>query len=138
MGGIEGFVNGTIRGINKLLSGISSVANAIGSLIGLNPINLQLSTISLPRLAKGGVLTEATMVLAGEYSGARSNPEIVTPQNIMEETFDKVMSRYEGNNDNTPIYLTVNVGNEKLGQILLDDLRNMRRRSGKNIEALVN
>lgn len=137
LGGIEGFVNGTIRGINKLLSGISKVANAVGSLIGLDPINLQINTISLPRLAKGGVLTEATAVVAGEYSGAKSNPEIVTPQNIMRDTFEDVLSNYSGNNNDRPIYLTVMVGNKKLGQILLDDLRDKKRRTGKDIEALV-
>lgn len=137
LGGIEKFVNGTIRGINKLLSGISKVANAVGSLIGLNPINLQISTISLPRLAKGGVLTEATTVVAGEYSGAKSNPEIVTPQNIMRDTFEDVLSNYGGNNNDRPIYLTVKVGNKVLGQILLSDLRDMKRRTGKDIEALV-
>lgn len=137
LGGIEKFVNGTIRGINKLLSGISKVANAVGSLIGLNPINLQISTISLPRLAKGGVLTEATTVVAGEYSGAKSNPEIVTPQNIMRDTFEDVLSNYSGNNNDRPIYLTVKVGNKVLGQILLDDLRDKKRRTGKDIEALV-
>lgn len=137
LGGIEKFVNGTIRGINKLLSGISKVANAVGSLIGLKPISLQISTISLPRLAKGGVLTEATAVVAGEYSGAKSNPEIVTPQNIMRDTFEDVLSNYSGNNNDRPIYLTVKVGNKILGQILLDDLRDKKRRTGKDIEALV-
>lgn len=136
LGGIEGFVNGIINGINWVLSGISSLANAIGGLIGLDPINLQISTISLPRLAKGAVLKVPTVAEMAEYPGASTNPEIVTPQNIMEETFDRVLARYQ-NEDTTPIYLTVNVGNAKLGQILLDDLRNMKRRSGKDIEALV-
>ena len=31
----------------------------------------------------------------------------------------------------------VNVGNKKLGQILLDDLRDKTRRTGKDIEALI-
>lgn len=137
LGGIESFVNGTIKGINKLLSGISKVANAVGSVIGLNPISLQISTISLPRLAKGGVLTEATAIVGGEYLGAKSNPEIVTPQNIMRDTFEDVLSNYSGNNNDRPIYLTVNVGDKKLGQILLDDLRDKKRRTGKDIEALV-
>ncbi len=136
LSGIESFVNGIIRGINWVIGGISSVANAVGSLIGLDPISLQLSTISLPRLAKGAVLKVPTVAEMAEYPGASTNPEIVTPQNIMEETFDRVLSRYQ-NEDTAPIYLTVNVGNNKLGQILLDDLRNMKRRSGKGIEALV-
>ena len=138
LGGIESFVNGTIKGINKLLSGISKVANAVGSFIGLNPISLQISTISLPRLAKGGVLTEATAVVAGEYSGAKSNPEIVTPQNIMRETIEDVLLDFASlDNNDRPINLTINVGNKKLGQILLDDLRDKTRRTGKDIEALI-
>lgn len=96
-----------------------------------------INTLSLPRLAKGGVLTEATTVLAGEYSGAKTNPEIVTPQNIMRETFEDVLSNYNNENSDRPINLTVNVGSTKLGQILLDNLRDMKRQSGKDIEALV-
>ena len=137
LNGIESFVNGIIRGINWVLSGISKVANAVGSVIGLDPISLQLSTISLPRLAKGAVLTVPTVAEMAEYPGASQNPEIVTPQNIMEETFDRVLSRYQDNDSSQPIYLTVNVGNKKLGQILLDDLRDRKRRTGSGIEALV-
>ncbi len=137
LSGIEGFVNGVIRGINWVLSGISKIASAVGSLIGLDPINLQISTISLPRLAKGAVLRVPTIAEMAEYPGASTNPEIITPQNIMEETFNRVLSRYQNNDNNQPIYLTVNVGNTKLGQILLEDLRNKKRRTGKGIEALI-
>lgn len=137
LSGIESFVNGIIRGINWVLGGISKVANAVGSLIGLNPINLQLSTISLPRLAKGAVLKVPTVAEMAEYPGASQNPEIVTPQNIMEETFDRVLSRHNNNEQPISLNLTVNVSNKKLGQVLLEDLRDMKRRSGKGIEALV-
>lgn len=143
LGGIEGMVNGVINGINfctKALNHLSFdvpdwVPGIGGSKFGFNIP--QMNAISIPRLAKGGVLTEATTVLAGEYSGARSNPEIVTPQSIMEETFDRVFSRHEGNDQSINLNLTVNVSNKKLGQILLEDLRDMKRRSGKGIEAIV-
>lgn len=36
--------------------------------------------------ANGAVITSPTLGLMGEYSGAKSNPEIVTPQNIMYDT----------------------------------------------------
>lgn len=138
IGGFEGLVNGFIYGINIILSGVSKIANAIGSLIGLNPINLKLNKISLPRLAKGGVLTQPTTVLAGEYAGARSNPEIVTPQNIMYDTMRRAIEDTEFHNNNgQTINLTVKVGNKKLGQVLLEDLRDMTRQTGKDIEALV-
>lgn len=140
-------ISGAVKtGINGVISLIERTINSAIRLIngGIKLINLipgvtvgTINTLSLPRLAKGGVLTEATTVLAGEYSGARTNPEIVTPQNIMRDTFEDVLSNYSGNSDDRPIYLTVNVGNKKLGQILLDDLRERTRRTGKDIEALI-
>lgn len=145
LSGLKSIVNAIIYGINKVIripfTGLNTVLRNIrnAEIMGLRPFSW-IGTISvpqIPRLAKGGVLTEATTVLAGEYSGARTNPEIVTPQNIMRDTFEDVLSNYSGNNNDRPIYLTVNVGNEKLGQILLDNLRDKKRRTGKDIEALV-
>lgn len=145
LSGLKSIVNAIINGINRVISipfnGLNSTLRAIrnAEILGLRPFSW-IGTINvpqIPRLAKGGVLTEATTVLAGEYSGARTNPEIVTPQNIMQDTFEDVLSNYSGNNNDRPIYLTVNVGDKKLGQILLDDLRDKKRRTGKDIEALV-
>lgn len=42
---------------------------------------------ALAALANGGVLTKPTAALVGEYPGAKRNPEIFTPQNIMYDTF---------------------------------------------------
>lgn len=142
LGGIEGMANGVVNGINAIIRVLNNLSFTIPDwvpIFGGNKFGFSiplLGQISLPRLAKGAVLKVPTVAEMAEYPGASTNPEIVTPQNIMEETFDRVLARYQ-NEDTTPIYLTVNVGNEKLGQILLDDLRNMKRRSGKDIEAIV-
>ncbi len=142
LGGIEGMANGIVRGINKVIDVLNNLQVHIPDwipLFGGKDIGFHINhmgTVSLPRLAKGGVLYEERAFVGGEYSGARSNPEIVTPQNIMRETMEDVLSNYGGNNDR-PIYLTVNVGNKKLGQILLDDLKDKKRRIGSGIEALV-
>ena len=133
LSGIEGFVNGIIRGINWVLSGISGVANAVGSLIGLNPISLQLSTISLLRLAKGAVLKVPTVAEMAEYPGASQNPEIVTPQNIMEETFDRVLSRYQNNNSNNNDgikQLIIQFGSHKAAAEMENLIRQAHRRNG--------
>lgn len=144
LGGIEGMANGIVKGVNAVIKTLNKLKFDIpewvpglgGKTFGFN-IGM-IPSVSLPRLAKGGVLTEATAVIAGEYSGAKSNPEIVTPQNIMRETMEDVFSDYIGNNEQPiSLNLTVNVSNKKLGQILLDDLRDKKRRTGKDIEALV-
>ena len=146
LSGLKSIVNAIISGMNKVISipfnGLNVALKKLRdiNIMGLTPFNW-IGTISvpqIPQLAKGGVLTEATAVVAGEYSGAKSNPEIVTPQNIMRDTFEDVFSEYLGNNGQAiSLNLTVNVGNKKLGQILLDDLRDRTRRTGKDIEALI-
>lgn len=143
LGGIEGMANGVVNGINWVTRALNNLSFDVpdwvpgigGSKFGFNIP--QLSRVSLPRLAKGAVLRVPTIAEMAEYPGASQNPEIVTPQNIMEETFDRVLSRYQDSNNSQPIYLTVNVGNRKLGQILLDDLKDKKRRTGSGIEALV-
>ncbi len=138
LSGMEKMVNGVIDSINVILGGIDNIANTVGSVIGIDPINLKISYVSLPRLAKGGVLTRATAFIGGEYTGARSNPEIVSPQSILMETFDTVLSNHEWNRESStaPINVSLIVGNTKLGEILLEDLRSIKRQTGKNIEAI--
>ena len=140
-------ISGAVKtGINGVISLIEKTINTAIRLIngGIKLINLipgvsvgTINTLNLPRLAKGNVAYDETLAIFGEYSGASNNPEITTPQNIMRDTFEDVLSNYGGNSNDRPIYLTVNVGNKKLGQILLDDLRDKTRRTGKDIEALV-
>lgn len=138
---VKSGINGVISLIERTInSAINLINNAIGVINLIPGVNVgRIGRLSLPRLAKGGVLTEATAVIAGEYSGAKSNPEIVTPQNIMYDTMRRALEDTEFHNSNNgqPIYLTIMVGNKKLGQILLDDLRDRKRQTGKDIEALV-
>ncbi len=127
---IQNTINGAIRLIN---GGINLINLIPGVYVG------HIGYLSLPRLAKGGVLYEETAFIGGEYQGASNNPEIVTPQNIMYDTMRRAIedAQFFDNNNGQPIYLTVNVGNKKLGQILLDDLKDKVRHTGKDIETLV-
>lgn len=130
--GIESFVNGVIKGINFVLNGISKVANAVGSLIGLSPINLKLSTISLPRLAKGNVAYSETVAVFGEYSGARNNPEITTPQNVMRETFIDALSDYQySNSSSQPIRVQIYWGTKNVVDEIIDGINEKTRQTGK-------
>ena len=96
---IIGLVNGLLKGIT---SGINTVIRKINTLswkvpdwvpvIGGQKWGFNFKTFTpyqIPYLAKGGVLTQATPVIAGEYPGASNNPEIVTPQNLLTEIINK-------------------------------------------------
>ena len=114
-------IGGAVKsGINSVLSMIENTINrAIGLINGaIDLINKvtpgdglgHISTLSLPRLAKGGVLYDDTAFIGGEYANAATNPEIVTPQNIMAETFDKVLT--------AKLSLISDLQNDRLDRIL--------------------
>ena len=78
------------------------------------------------------------MAIFGEYAGASNNPEITAPQSILKDTFEEVLGNHSlDNKSGTPMQLAVYVGNQKLGDILLDTLREKRRTTGKGLEVLV-
>lgn len=147
LNGLKSIINAIIKGINKVISipfkGINSALSRIKSIdiFGLKPFDWikTLSIPQIPQLAKGNVAYSPLVAQFGEYTGANQNPEITAPQSILKDTFDEVLSRHEtGNgNNNKPMYVSIYVGKEKIGDILLEDLREMKRQTGKNLEALV-
>ena len=137
LSGLKSIVNASIYGINKVIripfTGLNTVLRNIrnAEIMGLRPFSW-IGTISvpqIPRLAKGGVLTEATTVLAGEYSGAKTNPEIVTPQNIMRDTFEDVLSNYSGNGQ--PLHVTIQYLGKEIFDDTIDYINQKTRRTGK-------
>ena len=85
---IESGINNIINKINN-----SGVVSALNRFTGAN---IYLNPIYIPRLAKGGVVTTPTIAQVGEYSGAHSNPEIITPESLLKETIDASNSELAG------------------------------------------
>ena len=80
---MNGFLTAVENGINKAIDAINN--SGIGRFLNIN-----LSKVYIPKFntyAKGGVISEPTFGIMGEYPGARSNPEIVTPENKLTEIF---------------------------------------------------
>ena len=134
--GIEKMANGIVSGINKLISGLNTMHFTMPDWLGGGTFGINLPTISyvtLPRLAKGAVLKVPTVAEMAEYPGASTNPEIVTPQNIMEETFDRVLSRYQDNNSNNNEgikQLVIQFGSHKVAVEMENLIRQAHRRNG--------
>ena len=101
-------VNGAIRGINGLIRGVNNVSSIVGKSFGT------ISTVSLPRLARGGYVKANTPQLA-MIGDNRHQGEVVAPE-------DKLMSLYKkanqemglGNNEKVIELL------EKIIQILIN------------------
>ena len=95
LSGLKSVINALIRGINKVVSipfnGLNAALNKLKNvkILGRKPFSKLIGNISVPQipmLAKGGVITSPTIAMMGEYAGAKTNPEIVTPQSILRET----------------------------------------------------
>ena len=141
LNGLKSIVNAIINGINKVIkvpfNGLNSALRAIRSvdIMGLKPFNW-INTISIPqipRLAKGGIIDSPTIAMMGEYIGAKSNPEIVTPQNVMAETFRDVLSDYEFSNNNSNgemKQIVFQFGSYRVAMEMEELLRKARRQNG--------
>lgn len=80
------------EGFKKAVSNLLSGSNAL--------FNTQLN-LKIPGFASGGVVYGPTAAVVGEYAGASSNPEIITPENKMREIFA------EGNGQLAEVYMQV-------------------------------
>lgn len=151
---------GIKNNIHKVTNAVTSVANKIKSFLHFTepdegPLsNFHTYMPDMIDLMVSGIKSNTNKIknemenLAGTMSYT-INTEAVTgipltnptikPVNVEANNMLDALSdiAYKENENNKPIYLTVNVGNAKLGQILLNNLRDMKRQSGKDIEALV-
>ncbi len=111
IGLINGLVKGICSGVNAIIKNINKLSWKVpdwvpligGSTFGFNL--KQLTAPQIPYLANGGVITTPTVAMMGEYAGASNNPEIVTPQNLLQEI--------------------VNGGNEQLISVLIQNTRQL-------------
>lgn len=80
---ITGGLNVVVRGINKMSIKIPDWVPVYGGeSFGFNIP--EMTAYQFPLLANGGVITQPTMAMMGEYPGASNNPEIVAPQNLIQ------------------------------------------------------
>lgn len=136
LSGIEKMGNGVVNGINIVIRALNRLSFKMPDWLGGGQFgfNIQtLSTISLPRLAKGGIVDSPTLALIGEYSGAQSNPEIVTPQNIMAETFRNEMADIVASNESSskPIRVQMYWGTKNVIDEIIDGINEKTRQTGK-------
>lgn len=129
--GIKAAINGLIWIVNKAIDGLNDlllpvrgivygVAKAFGKKIKFDDVKIP----HIPKLAQGGVIYQPTIAQIGEYSGARSNPEIVSPENKLREIYA------EGNAETNALLqqliqvmekgMTVNVDGKQLMKINRD------------------
>lgn len=88
---IEGIFS-AVKSALKLPFPINLAAAALAAGAAAALFNGLSNKIAPPRLAEGGVIKKPTLVTVGEYPGANTNPEIVTPEKKMRTVFESVLS----------------------------------------------
>ncbi len=80
-------ISGVVEQTNSSAASLNTASSSISAQSAKAAYSVSMP--SLPELAGGGVLKKATAVVAGEYPGAMSNPEIVAPQKIIQQIISK-------------------------------------------------
>jgi len=132
-GSIKSGINGVITLVERTINRAINLINGGINLINKLPIGGGIDTIaplSLPRLAKGGIIDSPTIAMVGEYSGAKRNPEIVTPQNVMADTFRKILKETGMNNINVQGEAELKVNGKTLARATIWDFDSEAKRLG--------
>ena len=92
IGFINGLISAIVTGINTAIKAIKKLNFTVPDWVpGIGGDTWSFSFLKtmtapqIPYLANGGVITQPTMAMMGEYAGAYNNPEIVTPQSLLQE-----------------------------------------------------
>lgn len=161
---VSNMASGIKNNVHKVTNAVSSVAGKIKSFLHFTepdegPLsNFHTYMPDMIDLMVAGIKSNTNRVkseiedLAGMMSytintdGIVDIPQINSKANAQEiksrnSSYDSILSAISdmNSNDNNdrPIYLTIKVGDRTLGEILLNDLRNIKRQTGKDIEAIV-
>lgn len=161
---VENMASGIRNNVQKVGSAVQGVASKIKGLLGFSepeegPLsNFHTYMPDMIDLMVAGIKSNTNRVkseiedLAGMMSYTINTdrivdiPQINSKANAQEiksrnSSYDSILSAISdmNSNDNNdrPIYLTIKVGDRTLGEILLNDLRNIKRQTGKDIEAIV-
>lgn len=137
--GIVGAMNGLIESLNKI-----KIPEWVPKIGGKNLNWAPIKVANIPYLANGGVITQPTMAMVGEYAGASHNPEIVTPQSLLQSVI-------ESSNDNVVnaliqqtkqlitalenIDMNVSIGDDVIAQSAYRGNQAYKRRTGRPLLA---
>lgn len=120
-------LNGIIDLINKAIDGVNrlKVPDWVPQLGGKTP-----GIPKLPRLARGGIVEEATIAMIGERG-----KEAVVPLENNTEWIDKLAQKINSTTggNGQPIQLTVQIGEEKVASKVIELINEKTQMSGRNM-----
>ena len=120
--GINGVISLIERTINKAIGLINGAIKLINLLPGVNVGYVK--KLSMPRLAKGGIIDSATIAMIGEQG-----KEAVVPLENNTEWMDKLADRIASRNAK-PTKLVLMVNDKELGWTTINSINNITKETG--------
>lgn len=129
----KGIINGIISGINILISGLNRIKITIPTWSPINPgATLSFNIPKMNYFKDGAALYEETVGVMAEYPGARTNPEIVSPKNLMYSTMRQAIK--DSDNEGKDVHLraetTLKVNGKTMARETIEDFNDEAIRRG--------
>ena len=133
--GVEKMANGIINGINGMIRALNRINFSIPDWVpGLGGKSFKLnlstvSTISIPRLAKGGITNGPMMAVIGDNPGGR---EVVSP---LDDLLGMIQAVVKNSNESGPINLnlTLKIGEDTITEKVISNINRKNRIAGKTV-----
>lgn len=126
-GAFKSIINSVLRTVeSKINDAISIINGAIRVINKLPGVNVgSVSYVSLPRLAKGGIVNSATTALIGE-----AGREAVLPLENNTDWMDKLADRIAARN-NSPSKIVLQIGEKELGWATINAINGITAQTGR-------
>ena len=131
--GIETFINGFISAINKMLSGVDTVANSIGKLFGQEWHAGRLDKVHIPKLATGTYVPANYGEFLAVLGDNKREPEVVSPISAMKQAMAEVLAEYGGAGNGGDIHITLTMPDGRvLFEAVADENNKIKKRTGRS------
>ena len=132
---IKGTVNAIIGFAENVINGLIKAINlAIGVINAIPGVDIKkIALLDIPRLKDGTVATGPMVAEIGEYSGAKTNPEIVSPEDRIYANMVKALRETQGDRTQTnDIEITLNVKYED-GKTIIKKINAAQNEAGETL-----
>lgn len=134
LSGLKSVINALIGGINSVIAvpfnGLNDALKKIKnvSIAGIKPFSWMptISVPQIPKLARGGIVDEATLALIGE-KGKEAVVPLENNTEWMDKFIDKLLTRSNGN-----ATIILQIGETELGRAAVRGINNITRQTGVN------
>lgn len=136
-GAFKNVVNSIIRFAENTINGfIRAINGAIGLINKIPGVNIKrISTLNIPKLAKGGIIDSPTLAMVGE-AGKEAVMPLENNTGWITELAYKISDILKGSSSDSgssAIEITLKVGDTTFGRAVIDSVNKLQRQAGRTL-----